>query len=78
MTTSSGLKEDKDNKDDNTSVQACQVTIPYITGVSEWLKNSYKSFGISTAFLIINTLWGKLVHVKDKPPKKNCAILYMV
>ena len=27
-----------------------QVTIPYIAGVSERLTNSYKSFGISTAF----------------------------
>ena len=65
------------NKDDNTSVQARQVTIPYIAGVSERLKNSYKSFGISTAFKPINTLRGKVVHVKDKPPKdKLCNLVY--
>ena len=43
--------------------------LPYIAGVSERLKNSYKSFGISTAFKPIYTLRGKLVHVKDRPPK---------
>ena len=65
------------NTDDNTSVRARQVTIPYIAGVSERLKNSYKSFGISTAFKPINTLRGKLVQVKDKPPKeKLCNLVY--
>ena len=59
------------NKDNNTSDQ---VNIPFIEGVSERLKNSYKSFGISTSFKPINTL---LVHVKDKSPKeKQCNLAY--
>ena len=53
------------------------MTIPYIAGGSERLKNSYKSFGISTAFKLINTLRGKLAHVEDKPPKdKPCNLVY--
>ena len=44
-----------------------RVTIPYIAGLSERIKNSYKSFGIATSFKPSNTLRGKLVHVIKTP-----------
>ncbi|XP_072014754.1 uncharacterized protein [Amphiura filiformis] len=54
-----------------------QVTIPYIAGLSERLKNSFKSFGITTCFKPTNILRGKLVHVKDKTPRdKQCNLVY--
>jgi len=67
----------KSNTRDSYQESSTQVTIPYIAGLSERLKNSYKSFGISTSFKPTNTLRGKLVHVKDKPPKdKQSNLVY--
>lgn len=66
-----------DNNTATTSGSATQVTIPYVAGVSERLKNTFKSFGISTSFKPANTLRAKLVHVKDKPPRdKQCNLVY--
>ncbi|XP_072046303.1 uncharacterized protein [Amphiura filiformis] len=56
-----------------------RVTIPYISGISERVKNHFKSFGISTSFKPVNTLRGKLVNVKDKQPKdKRSNLVYGV
>ena len=53
------------------------VTIPYVAGLSERLKNTFKSHGISTCFKPTNTLRSKLVHVKDKQPKdKQSNLVY--
>ncbi|XP_038055844.1 uncharacterized protein LOC119727843 [Patiria miniata] len=46
-----------------------RVTIPYIAGLSERIKNSFKSRGIATCFKPCNTLRGKVVQVKDRQPK---------
>ncbi|XP_072041394.1 uncharacterized protein [Amphiura filiformis] len=56
-----------------------RVTIPYISGISERVKNHFKSFGISTSFKPVNTLRGKPVNVKDKQPKdKRSNLVYGV
>ena len=48
-----------------------RVTIPYISALSERIKNSYKSFGIATSFKPINKLRDKLLHVKDKTVERK-------
>ena len=48
-----------------------RVTLPYIAGISERVKNHLKTFGITTSFKPTNLLRGKVVHVKDKPPKEK-------
>ncbi len=55
--------------------QKARVTIPYIAGLSDRVKKHIKAYGISTSFKPINTLRGKLVHVKDKQPKDKCSNL---
>ena len=54
-----------------------RVTIPYVAGLSERLKNTYKTFGITTSYKPSNTLRSKLVNVKDKQPKeKRSNVVY--
>ena len=59
----------------STATNSTQVTIPY--GTSERIKKNFKSYDISTSFKPINTLRGKLVHVKDKQAKdKQSNVVY--
>ena len=53
----------------STANNSTQVTIPYVACTSERIKKNFESCGISTSFKPINTLRGKLVHVKDKQAK---------
>ncbi len=45
--------------------QSTGATIPYIAGVSEWIKKVYAQFRISTSFRPYNKLRNSLVRVKD-------------
>ena len=54
-----------------------RVTIPYSAGLSEKIKNTYKSFAIAASYKPVNNLRSKLVHVKDKTPRdKQCNVVY--
>ena len=54
-----------------------RVTIPYSAGLSEKIKNMYKSFGIASLYKPVNNLQSKLVYVKDKTLRdKQCNIVY--
>ncbi|XP_072042909.1 uncharacterized protein [Amphiura filiformis] len=65
------------NEDSEQATRKTLITIPYCAGVSERVKNIYKLFGITTAFKPVNKLRGKLVHVKDKPPRdKQSNLVY--
>ncbi|XP_072041165.1 uncharacterized protein [Amphiura filiformis] len=69
-------KEHTQNQNAETGT-GTQVTIPYISGLSERIKNTLKSFGIATSYKPTNIIRGKLVHVKDKPPKdKQSNLVY--
>ncbi len=62
-----------------TSKRGTLVTIPYCTGLSEKVKNIFKSYGISTAFKPVSKLRDRLVglHVKDRPPRtKQSNLVY--
>ena len=60
-----------------TSKRGTLVTIPYCAGLSERVKNAFKSFGISACFKPVNKLRSRLVHVKDKPPRdKQSNLVY--
>ena len=53
------------------------VIIPYCAGVSERVKNTFKTYGISACFKPVNKLRNRLVHVKDKPPRdKQSNLVY--
>ena len=62
------------------ATNSTQVTIPYVactSDMSERSKKNFKSYGIFTSFKPINTLRGKLVHVKDKQAKdKQSNVVY--
>ena len=61
----------------STAANSTQVTIPYVACTSERIKKNFKSYGISSSFKPINTLRGKLVHVKDKQAKdKQSNVVY--
>ncbi|XP_072028434.1 uncharacterized protein [Amphiura filiformis] len=65
------------NEDSEQATRKTLITIPYCAGVSERVKNIYKLFGITTTFKPVNKLRGKLVHVKDKPPRdKQSNLVY--
>ncbi|XP_068692843.1 uncharacterized protein [Montipora foliosa] len=49
------------------------ITIPYVAGISEKIKNAFKAHGISTCYKHWNTLRQKLVRVKDSVPKAKRA-----
>ncbi|XP_068684969.1 uncharacterized protein [Montipora foliosa] len=49
------------------------ITIPYVAGISEKIKNAFKAHGISTCYKPWNTLRQKLVRVKDSVPKAKRA-----
>ena len=50
---------------------------PYVAGLSEKLKNVFKSHGISSSYKPRNTLRQKLVKVKDRVPKaKQSNLVY--
>jgi len=54
-----------------------RATIPYIAGLSDRVKKHLQAYGISTSFKPVNTLRGKLVHVKDQQPKdKRSNLVY--
>ena len=55
-----------------------RITIPYIAGVSDAIKSTFRTFGISTSFKPCNTLRQKLVNVKDKPRKEKIYIYSML
>ena len=52
------------------------VTIPYVAGVSDNIKSTFRNFGILTSFKPYNTLRQKLVNVKEKPDKEKISMLY--
>ena len=55
------------------------VTIPYVTEISEKIKNAFKVHGISTYYKPWNTLRQELVRVKDTIPKeKRANVVYGV
>jgi uncharacterized FlaG/YvyC family protein len=59
------------------TISSTNITIPYVAGLSERVKKTLKSFAIATSFKPTNTLRGKLVKVKDKPPKdKRSNVVY--
>ena len=69
-------KEHTQNQNAETGT-GTQITIPYISGLSERIKNTLKSFGIATSYKPTNIIRGKLVHVKDKPPRdKQSNLVY--
>ena len=49
------------------------VTIPYVSGVSNNIKSTFRNFGIVTSFKPYNTLRQKLVNVKEKPDKEKIS-----
>ena len=56
-----------------------RVTIPYVKGVSERLKKTFKQFGFTVTHKPFNTLRSQLVRVKDKPQKeKKSNVVYGV
>ena len=60
-----------------TSKRGTLVTISYCAGLSERVKNTFKSCGISVCFKPVNKLRSRLVHVKDKPPRdKQSNLVY--
>lgn len=48
------------------------LTLPYVAGLSERIKSTFKCLSIDTCFKPENTLRSILVHVKDKTPKEKC------
>ncbi|XP_068723335.1 uncharacterized protein [Montipora capricornis] len=55
------------------------ITIPYVAGISEKIKNAFKAHGISACYKPWNTRRQKLVRVKDSVPKaKRANIVYGV
>ena len=46
-----------------------RVTVPYVAGLSDQIKASYRQFGIQTSFKPYNTLRQQLVSLKDRKPK---------
>ena len=72
------IKSDKKNnwsKGSGTSQPAtARATIPNVAGISEKIKNSFKSHGVAISFKLPNTLQSKLVEVmqvKEKTPKEK-------
>ena len=61
----------------STATKSIQVTISFVACTSEQVKKNLKSYGKLTSFKPINTLRGKLVHVKEKQAKekiKRCGL----
>ena len=59
------------------SGRQCRITIPYVSGLSERLKKTFRAHNISVSFKPYNTLRQQLVNVKDKTPRDNrCNLVY--
>ena len=52
-----------------------RVTIPYVEGLSDRVKNVFKEFHISASLKPANTLRANFVNAKDKPPKNKASNL---
>ncbi|XP_072028313.1 uncharacterized protein [Amphiura filiformis] len=64
---------------DGESKRGRNVTIPYVSGLSEKLRRIFKDQGIPVSFKPKNTLRQALVHPKDKQPKdKQSNIVYAI
>ncbi|XP_068685018.1 uncharacterized protein [Montipora foliosa] len=79
-----GCKERQTNNSDRGDrgqgqTTRANITIPYVAGISEKIKNALKAHGISTCYKPWNTLRQKLARVKDSVPKaKRANIVYGV
>ena len=66
-----------DTRQTQPGVRRTYVVIPYVSGLSERLKKTYKKHGISTIYKPANTLRSSLVKVKDKPEyNKTSHVVY--
>ncbi|XP_072047005.1 uncharacterized protein [Amphiura filiformis] len=69
----------RDTPNDDTPVQRKNITIPYVSDLSEKLRRIFSQHHIPVTFKPTNTLRQKLVHPKDKPPKdKQSNIVYAI
>ena len=69
----------RDTRSDDTSVERKNITIPYVSDLSEKLRRIFGKHRIPVSFKPTNTLRQKLVHPKDKQPKdKQSNIVYAI
>jgi len=72
-------KKNSNNTATSTRNRVPPTGIPYIKGVSEKLKRTFNTYGVSTYHAPMNTLRSLLVHPKDKSDiKEQCGVLYKI